>query len=65
MTKIIKEKDIYTNEMEAIQQSKETGEAKYLGFFRDEKGEWLNKKLYQRGKLIMNEIYNLSKSIVL
>jgi hypothetical protein len=64
MTKIIKE-DIHTNEMEAIQKSKENGEGKYLGFFRDDKGEWINKKLYQRGKLIMNEIYNLTNSIVL
>jgi len=63
-TKIIKE-DIHTNEMEAIQKSKENGEAKYLGFFTDNKGKWINKKLYKKGKLIMNEIYNLTNSIVL
>jgi len=63
-TKVIKEQ-IHTNENEAIQQSKENGEARYLGFFRDDKGEWLNKKLYKKGKLILNEIYNLTNSIVL
>lgn len=65
MTKIIKEL-INTNEAEAIQQSKENGEAKYLGLFTDSQGQWINKKLYKKGKLIMNEIINLSKnSIVL
>lgn len=63
MTKIIKE-DILTNEADAIEQSK-NGEAKYLGLFTDSQGQWLNKKLYKKGKLIMNEIYNLSNSIVL